>query len=1005
MIERKTLLTSFLLVLLAVTIVSARHVIERGPVRPRRDPAGQRALFAHDANNIRMTMSNWGEYGNPDQNEGYLGFEFPKGSETDFLFSAGIWVGAMVDDTPLVSTGTDGDNGTNEFAPSRDNFVYQSNLLDEEPYHFSLIALDDDGDWDAENDDLDENGEPSIDWDGPDEDANGDGIFYYDPEPHIDEDPPGNIADDLIDNDHDGDVDGDDDNDGDADPDSDDDDGDGEADEDGAAMAAQHITAFYDDCDPDEVGSPDNDGHTPLNIRIEQRSYSWNIQDNAVMDAVLFEATIRNIGEETLSDVYIGLFADPDVAARGERGDPASIDDWTLFDEDNLMAVMGDDTTDQDGYDPGIFAIKIIRTPRPLDELDLSYRNFNREGGGDPDLNRDKYEMISSGEIDDPSRDLSDWRFLIGFGPNEDDDPWELEPQETLEIAYVFIGAEDRATLEETAEALQQFYDEGREDILRGDYVPIPARPAVTDVGDGESLMVTWRNYTQLPRVDGMNLHYGDLDEVEEVIDVGEDNDVVVSDLTEEVSYYFVIGIYDDEGEEVSTSDTTWMTPLSTPRKPIELQIAEEGYHSIELSWLPNPHLELDIAGYNLYRSMDDGEYGQVNGDPIAELTYPDEMNEFGLYTYRLTAVDEDGNESEPYGVDSLDTPAVGAPYVLEEGKMLLVDETRNGNGRPGSPNDQQSDDFYHSMLERAGIEIYDELDYTDFYSENEHPLTAYDVGEYETVIWHGDDKSVLQLGDNFNYPLSQIITFGGKMLISGWDILGNFTPFDTVEFPEDNIVRRSLHIAGGHRSIVRNTIEGLNGAEGQNGYPSLEIDREKISDRWAGLDRCWVLEPDDGGEVIYTYISSNDDSPFNDQPCAIRYSDEDRNTIVLGFPLYFMRDDQAAQFMERALNDLGVGISETDEELHPSEFRLWANYPNPFNSQTMIRYSLPKQDFVTLQLFDISGRQVTTLFNGHQRAGLQTTILNGEKLPSGLYFVRLSNDHQLSTQKVMLIK
>ena len=198
-------------VAITVGMLIARPVVEPGPVRERRDPAGQRALFVHDANSVNLSLSNWGEYGNPDQVPGFYGFEFPNGTGSDFLFSAGIWVGAIVDDVPLVSTGCDGDNGTNEFAPSVDNFVLQSNLFNEDQYHFSLIAIDDDGDWDAETDDLDENGVPSIDWDGPEEDANGDGILFYDPEPGIDEDPPGNIADDLIDNDHDGDVDADDD--------------------------------------------------------------------------------------------------------------------------------------------------------------------------------------------------------------------------------------------------------------------------------------------------------------------------------------------------------------------------------------------------------------------------------------------------------------------------------------------------------------------------------------------------------------------------------------------------------------------------------------------------------------------------------------------------------------------------------------------------------------------------------------------------------------------------
>ena len=118
-----------------VGVANARLADDTGPVRYKgeseRTDAGIQSLLVHDVGNVRMTLSNWGEQGNPDGVPGYFGFEFPLGAETDFLFSSGIWVGAIVNNQRLVSTGTDGDNGTNEFAPTIDEYIATSKQYSE----------------------------------------------------------------------------------------------------------------------------------------------------------------------------------------------------------------------------------------------------------------------------------------------------------------------------------------------------------------------------------------------------------------------------------------------------------------------------------------------------------------------------------------------------------------------------------------------------------------------------------------------------------------------------------------------------------------------------------------------------------------------------------------------------------------------------------------------------------------------------------------------------------
>ena len=79
--------------------------------------------------------------------------------------------------------------------------------------------------------------------------------------------------------------------------------------------------------------------------------------------------------------------------------------------------------------------------------------------------------------------------------------------------------------------------------------------------------------------------------------------------------------------------------------------------------------------------------------------------------------------------------------------------------------------------------------------------------------------------------------------------------------------------------------------------------------------------------------------------------------------------------------------------------------HPNPFNSQTNITYQLPIESHLDIALYDISGRQVMTLFSGVRQAGEWSNTLDGSDLSSGVYFVKLNAGDLQMSQKVVLIK
>jgi len=73
-----------------------------------------------------------------------------------------------------------------------------------------------------------------------------------------------------------------------------------------------------------------------------------------------------------------------------------------------------------------------------------------------------------------------------------------------------------------------------------------------------------------------------------------------------------------------------------------------------------------------------------------------------------------------------------------------------------------------------------------------------------------------------------------------------------------------------------------------------------------------------------------------------------------------------------------------------PDEFGIVSAYPNPFNAATTITYSLSSASRLSVQVFDPTGRRMSTLFEGYQQPGIHTRTLIATNLPSGLYFVRL---------------
>ena len=87
------------------------------------------------------------------------------------------------------------------------------------------------------------------------------------------------------------------------------------------------------------------------------------------------------------------------------------------------------------------------------------------------------------------------------------------------------------------------------------------------------------------------------------------------------------------------------------------------------------------------------------------------------------------------------------------------------------------------------------------------------------------------------------------------------------------------------------------------------------------------------------------------------------------------------------------------------TNYELEQNYPNPFNPLTTIKYQIPNAGVVTIKIYDLLGREIKTLVNQYEQAGVHKIYFNATGLVSGVYFYQLKANNFVSTRKMILLK
>ncbi|MCP4580459.1 MAG: T9SS type A sorting domain-containing protein [candidate division Zixibacteria bacterium] len=120
----------------------------------------------------------------------------------------------------------------------------------------------------------------------------------------------------------------------------------------------------------------------------------------------------------------------------------------------------------------------------------------------------------------------------------------------------------------------------------------------------------------------------------------------------------------------------------------------------------------------------------------------------------------------------------------------------------------------------------------------------------------------------------------------------------------------------------------------------------------------------------------------------------------------YFHNVSSKAEYGgDNVIYQVSLAVDIEEEIAKPESIELAKAYPNPFNASTNINYSLAKPSSVRIDIYNILGRRVETVFDGYQLSGTYTINWRADDLPSGIYYARIAGDKASQSIKLTLLK
>jgi len=239
--------------------------------------------------------------------------------------------------------------------------------------------------------------------------------------------------------------------------------------------------------------------------------------------------------------------------------------------------------------------------------------------------------------------------------------------------------------------------------------------------------------------------------------------------------------------------------------------------------------------------------------------------------------------------------------------------------------------------------------------------------------------------------------------------------PYDSAQFiPIKALAVSGTYLFAGtgeaafNGGVFRSTNNGTSWTQFSNGLPKSPNDTTQYS----SINSLAIYGPNlFAGTGSGVFLSTNSgmtwqafNTGFKQGVSALGFND---TYVFAGTPSHYSRGDDyidGTGLWRRPLSEMVTGVSQRKSDV-PSQFALRQNYPNPFNPSTTIQYQIPKQSYVTLEIFDLLGRETASLVNEIKQAGTHTVKWDASRLSSGVYFYTITAGAYRETKRMILMK
>jgi len=472
----------------------------------------------------------------------------------------------------------------------------------------------------------------------------------------------------------------------------------------------------------------------------------------------------------------------------------------------------------------------------------------------------------------------------------------------------------------------------------------------------------------------------------------------------------------------------------------------------VELTWEePNipPDVRLELEGYNVYRDGD-----MINAALVTELEYTDTDVENGItYSYYVTAVYDEG-ESNPSNVveatpegSALNPPQNLTYEVIDEINVHLMWEAPEGETLDEFRYDDGVQDGQLGFQGGTNNGVMGSVHRNDAEVHEVHWFTTNEGGPHATVnlfifglnaqgLPNGSDVLFQQMSipnvdmqwNEFVLPDPVSAPNGFMLAMSYTGFLGlgtddgigapwEFQPnthyfsadytgnqWSTVEsagFEANFMLRAYGHDFGELRSAplaampVTQSDILLTNTSGRSTGTSL-LTTPVTTERTAGRALLGYNVYRDGVIINPTLVTETE------------YLDENLDTGQYIYYVTAVYDEGESDPTDEVTVDIVNNVGE--EPVTPFVTKLHSNYPNPFNPETTIGFSVENQSLVTVEIYNIIGQRVRVLVNEVMEAGEHSAVWNGRdrnnrEVSSGIYFYRMQSGEYTDTKKMILMK